>query len=97
MQLRILPQTTGHPQMASQRSAGAALAQVSDHIYYEHIPASRCHYRVFTVPDRQGLTSKRVQCAGPPPNTVNADGEPIYDPLKDLELATAKVCPVMPQ
>ena len=23
---------------------------------------------------------------------MNADGEPIYDPLKDLELATAKVC-----
>ena len=32
--------------------------------------------------------------AGPPPNCVNADGEPVYDPLKDLELATAKVCPL---
>lgn len=28
---------------------------------------------------------------GPPPNTLNADGEPIYDPLKDIELATQKV------
>lgn len=30
-------------------------------------------------------------CAGPPPNTVNALGEPIYDPLKDIEFATQKV------
>ncbi|KAK9914925.1 hypothetical protein WJX75_002334 [Coccomyxa subellipsoidea] len=27
---------------------------------------------------------------GPPPNTVNAMGEPIYDPLKDIEFATQK-------
>lgn len=32
-----------------------------------------------------------VGIAGPPPNTVNALGEPIYDPLKDIELATQKV------
>ena len=32
-----------------------------------------------------------VAGTGPPPNTVNADGEPIYDPLKDIELATQKV------
>lgn len=25
---------------------------------------------------------------------MNADGEPVYDPLKDFELATAKVGPV---
>ena len=93
--MRTSPQTTGHPQTVSQRSAGAALAQVSDHIHYQQIPASQFYCRVFNAPYRQGLISERVQCAGPPPNTVNADGEPIYDPLKDLELATAKVCPVM--
>ena len=38
------------------------------------------------------LTSQQaLYLAGPEPNTVNADGEPIYDPLKDLEFATAKV------
>lgn len=33
----------------------------------------------------------RLSFSGPAPNTVNELGEPVYDPLKDFELATQKV------
>ena len=56
--MRTWPQTTGHPQMVSQISAGAALAQVSDDIHHQQSPASQLYCRVFTAPYRQGLISK---------------------------------------
>ncbi|CAL5221365.1 g3544 [Coccomyxa viridis] len=47
--------------------------------------------------DGESEISWRGTRTGPAPNCVNADGEPIYDPLKDLELATAKVAEVAGQ
>ncbi|BDA43517.1 hypothetical protein COCOBI_04-5290 [Coccomyxa sp. Obi] len=52
--------------------------------------AEECQAGAANGPEPEPEISWRGNRQGPPPNTVNALGEPIYDPLKDIELATQK-------